>query len=668
MTKTKTETEKKPTEENMQFETDVSHILDIVANALYSNRDVFLRELISNAADACDRLRYDALSTSSLIKGSAPFNIRITPENETMTLTITDNGIGMNREDLVSNLGTIARSGTAAIMESLKNSQKDKDLNLIGQFGVGFYASFMVSKQVSVISRKAGEKETWHWASDGKTGYSIREATDEEKSRLPDAHGTSICLEIKPDSLDYLIEDKIKQIVSTYSDHVEIPIYLDDKFQDEKDEAEKRKNDSELIDKDKKEEPINAASALWTRPKNEITTEQYTEFYHHIGHLFDDPIMTNHWTAEGKIEYTALLFIPSMRPWDLYDPERKNALRLYVKRVFITDQLETLLYPWLRFVRGVIDSQDLPLNISREVLQTNPVVHRIRNGITKKILGEIDKLSRNDEPAYAALWQQFGGVIKEGLYDALEHREAIFKICRFFTTIDPEVPTSLTDYIERMKEDQDTIYYISGENVETLRNSPQLEGFIARGVEVLFMTDTVDQFWLQKVSEHQGKKFQSVTQGHIDLSTFDEKSTDDTSEDQSDKKKDQNNVDLTYLTAVLQTELAEQVKYVRLSRRLTESPVCLVADEGATDMHMENVLKLQQKYDPSTKRILEINPTHPLIIKLGEMANEDLDQDILKDSALLLMDQALIIQGETLTDPSGFAKRMANLMEKGLMG
>jgi molecular chaperone HtpG len=651
-----TNTEKKMPKENIEenaatfdkpFETDVSKLLDIVANALYSNRDVFLRELISNAADACDRLRYEALQNSKFNEGSAPFNITLTPDNNDTTLTITDNGIGMNRDELIENLGTIARSGTANILESLKSAGQEKEMNLIGQFGVGFYSSFMVSKNVTAISQKAGDKQVWFWESDGRTGFNIREATKDEAKTLKDNHGTSITLNMKADAFDYLLDDKINEIVLSYSDHIEIPIYLDS-----------------AIAKEKKERaPINAASALWTRPKNEITPKQYKEFYHHIGHFFDDPILVTHWTAEGVIEYTSLLYIPSLRPWDLYDPERKNALRLYVKRVYITDQLDALLYPWLRFVRGIVDSQDLPLNISREMLQNNSVVNKIRNGITNKILGEIDKLSSDNQEAFDALWLQFGAVIKEGLYDAIEHRKKIFKVCRFFTTNDPEKQTSLSDYIERMKDKQDTIYYLSGENAESLRNSPQLEGFTSRGLEVLIFTDTVDEFWLQQITEFEGKKFQSVTKGRVDLSAFD---TDKQETDTDKNKSDNEEHDLTHLVAFLQTELSDQIASVRLSRRLTESPVCLVAGENAVDMNMEKVMKIHQKYEPGVKRVLEINPKHALIQKLGDMTNDDMDQEILKDSAQLLMDQALIIQGDTLKDPSAFAKRMAKFMEKGL--
>ena len=634
-------------EEKMEFETDVFRLLDIVTNALYSNTDVFLRELISNAADACDRLRYEALQTPNLTKDSASFNIRLTPENNETTLTITDNGIGMNRKELIENLGTIARSGTAAILENLKSAQKDQDVNLIGQFGVGFYASFMVAKQVDVVSRKAGDDQAWFWQSDGQTGFTIREASEAEQSRLTNAHGTSITLHIKSEGLDYLLEDKIKSIVLEYSDHVEVPIYLHDKFKSDEENTAAA--------------PINAASALWTRPKNEITAEQYKDFYHHIGNVFDEPLMTSHWTAEGKIEYTGLLYIPSMRPWDLYDPERKNALRLYVKRVFISDQLDSLIYPWMRFVRGIVDSQDLPLNISREMLQTNPVIQKIRNGVTKKILSEIDKLSRNDEDAFTTLWHQFGAVIKEGLYDAVEHRDDIFKICRFFTTHDGARPTTLKDYIERMSEDQDVIYYMSGDKIDSLRSSPQIEGFTARGIEVLLMTDTVDEFWLQQITEFDGKKFQSITKGSIDLDKFDKK------EDTPESKDTSEDIDMEAFTTFLQTQLSEHIAFARSSRRLVDSPVCLVADDGGVDMHMEQVLKIQQKYEPNRKPVLEINPKHKLVQKLVDMAENDKENDLLKDAAQMLYDQALIIQGQPLPDRSGFAKRMASFMEKGLL-
>jgi len=649
---------KKETEQenhSHNFETDVSRLLDIVANALYSNRDVFLRELVSNAADACDRLRYDALQNSALIKDSQDFQIQISADNNDLILRLNDNGIGMSKEELIENLGTIARSGTAAILDNLKNQGNEKDMSLIGQFGVGFYASFMVANKVEVVSRKAGSDHIWIWSSDGRTGFNIEKANDDEKARLFDNHGTAITLYMKPDAIDYLLDDKIKQIIATYSDHIEIPIYLN------------AKNPAASNDENNDEgnAPINTASALWTRSKSDITQEQYKEFYHHIGHVFDDPIMTLHWTAEGVIEYTSLLYIPSMRPWDLYDPERKNALRLYVKKVFISDELESLLYPWLRFVRGIVDTQDLPLNISREMLQSNPVVHKIRNGLTKKVLNEIDKLSRDDEAAFLTLWGQFGAIIKEGLYDAIEHREAIFKICRFASTHNTETPTSLTDYIYRMKDGQDTIYYMSGEKIDALRNSPQIEGFKSRGVEVLFLTDTVDEFWLQQINQYKDFKFQSITQGSIDLDKFDSEKAENADEDKKDTEAE--NQKLSNFKDYLHEKLAGHIEFVRLSKRLTDSPVCLVSSEKGADMHMEKVLKLHQKYEPDTKPILEINPNHNLILSLAKMVDGKKEEQLLEDAALLLLDQALIIQGETPNDPAAFARRMANVMEKGLV-
>ncbi len=621
------------TEQKLDFGTDVSRLLDIVANALYTNRDVFLRELISNAADACDKLRYEALQNPSLKSGD--FKIKIEKDTDARTITLTDNGIGMNREDLIANLGTIARSGTAAMVEAVKSAQGDKgDLNLIGQFGVGFYASFMVADRVDVISRKAGETQAWHWESDGRTGYTVTE----ENGPAQD-HGTKITLHLKNDASEFLLDDKIKQVILAYSDHIGVPVFVG---------AE--------------EEAVNAASALWMRPKNEIKAEQYTEFYHHIGHVFDEPLMTSHWRAEGKIEYTALLFIPTMRPWDLYDPGRKHAVRLYVKRVFITDQVQNLIYPWLRFLRGVIDSEDLPLNISREMLQNNPVVAKIRSGVTKRVLSDLAALSEKDSAAFETFWYQFGMVVKEGLYDAAEHREDIFKICRFFSTHEQRRLTSLADYASRMKEGQDEIYYILGENRDSMERSPQIEGFRARGLEVLFFTDTIDSFWLQNASEFMGKKFVSVTKGSIDLDKFKTDKADDAAEKPAAPMED-----MTGLLSVLSDALKRDVKQVRISNRLTDSPVCLIADDKGVDMHMERILKIQQQYEPAdNKKILEINDRHGLIIKLAAMAAANKDAPTLQDAAHLLYDQARIIQGEPVEDPAAFMRRMADFMQRGL--
>lgn len=625
----------------MNFSADVSRLLDIVAHALYTNHDVFLRELISNAADACDRLRYDAIQNPDLTKDNPDFRIHIYKDTSTRTLTIIDNGVGMNHDELVDNLGTIAKSGTAALMEKMKEA-KDP-LKLIGQFGVGFYASYMVADKVAVVSRKAGDKETWLWESDGRTGFTVREATKDESKILDGTRGTAITLNIKDEGSEFLMDEKIKLTIQAYSDHIDVKI-----FQNKPEETGKGEG-----------KPVNSASALWMRPKSEVTDEQYTEFYKHITHGFDEPIMTAHWRAEGKIEFNALLFIPTMRPWDLYDPGRKNAVRLYVRRVFISDQLDGLVYPWLRFMRGVIDSEDLPLNISRESLQFNPIISKIRSSVTKRILGDLDKLSRDDPPAFITFWGQFGAALKEGLYDAPEHRTDLFKVCRFFSTHeDGEKFISLNDYVARMKEDQKDIYYISGENLDMLKNSPQIEGFKSRGLEVLFFTDTIDDFWLQQAQDYQGKTFKSVTKGDINLS-------DDTKDDSEEKKADAQGCQK--LIEGLKELLAEDVVDVRISKRLTDSPVCLVAPESGVDMHMERVLKVHQKYQGENRPVLEINPHHALIKKLAVLIEKDAGREDMKEAGLLLFDQARIIQGQPLKNPAAFARRMALFMERGLI-
>ncbi|MCB9983300.1 MAG: molecular chaperone HtpG [Rhodospirillales bacterium] len=628
-----------PSPNTHSFSADVSRLLDIVAHALYTNHDVFLRELISNAADACDRLRYDAIEKPELTADNPNFRIHVYKDIETRSLTVVDNGIGMGKAELIDHLGTIAKSGTAALMEKMKG--ESDPLKLIGQFGVGFYAAYMVADFVTVISRKAGSKSIWVWESDGASGFNVRKATKDEESKLDGDRGTAIVLNIKDDGAEFLIDEKIKQTIETYSDHIDFKIFLSTPEETEKGEGQ----------------PINKAGAIWTHSKNDVTKEQYDEFYKHITHGFDEPLMTSHWRAEGKIEFSALMFIPTLRPWDLYDPSRKNAVRLYVRRVFISDNIEGLTYPWLRFVRGVIDSEDLPLNISRESLQYNPIIARIRTAVTKHILSDLDKLSREDSIGFNTFWGQFGPAIKEGLYDAAEHREAIFKICRFYSTHDNgEKYTSLDDYVERMgpKEngDQKEIYYISGENIQALKNSPQIEGFRAKGIEVLFLTDTIDDFWLQTADEYKGKKFKSVTKGDIDLG---DKKDEGKTEETSNKHKD--------LLENLKSLLKDDVSDVRVSKRLTDSPVCLVAPDDGIDMHMERVLKIHQKYAGSSKPVLEINSAHPLIQKLESL---DAQSDSFKDVGYLLFDQAKIIQGQPVKDPGAFARRMAEFIGKGL--
>lgn len=615
--------------EQMQFQAEVSRLLDIVANALYSNREIFIRELVSNASDACDKLRYTAVSNAALGSVAGDLRINIAVDAKARLLTVSDTGIGMTKDELVKNLGTIAHSGTS---DMLKTIDGKKDVNLIGQFGVGFYSAFMVADKVEVTSRKAGENIAYRWVSDGRTGFTIEET-------LKDTNGTDITLHIKEDASEFLLEDRVKQVVKTYSDHIGFPIHLGEGA----------------------EAPvINKASALWTRPKSDITEQDYTEFYHHVnqGFAFDKPWMTLHWHAEGAIAYTNLLFIPEMKPFDLYDPKRHHGVKLYVKRVFITDGLEGLIPPFLRFLKGVVDSEDLPLNISREMLQLSPVVAKMSSAIVKKVLGELEKKAKDDPDAFAQFWALFGAVIKEGLYEAHQHRDQILNVVRFRSSKRDGL-ISLQDYIDDMVEGQEHIYYLSGGDADALKNSPHLEGFRAKGIEVVLMTDTIDEFWLPIQNDFKGKGFKSITRGAAELSKL--KSVDGT-QSASQEKPDAEG--FAPLLAAIKSVLGDQVKDVALSERLTDSPVCLVAAEGSVDMHMERLLKKQQNYDSASQRILEINPSHPLIVKLQERASAGVQTADFNDTVLLLLDQARIIEGEPLPDPAAFARRMAGTMAK----
>ncbi|MEQ9489592.1 MAG: molecular chaperone HtpG [Alphaproteobacteria bacterium] len=625
------ETAPEEAKQSFQYQAEVGRLLDIVANALYSEKEIFLRELISNAADACDRLRYKALTDKDLIAGDAEFAIELSFDKSAKTLTISDNGIGMDRQDLIDNLGTIARSGTSAFMNELTGDAK-KDVNLIGQFGVGFYSAFMVADKVSVLTRRAGSEDAWLWISDGRGEFTIEEA-------VRDGRGTTITMTLKDDAEEYLDESRLSHIVKTYSDHIPFPIRLTG--------GEEAKQ-------------LNEGSALWTRSKSDVTEDQYKEFYHHVAHAFDDPWATLHFRAEGVIEYAGLVYIPTMRPFDLFHPDRKSKLKLYVKRVFITEDCEDLVPSWLRFLRGVIDSEDLPLNVSREMLQNNPVVSKIRKGLTKRVIGELSKKAENDAEAYATFWEAFGPVLKEGLYEGTDQRDEILKLARFkSTTRDGWV--SLADYVAAMKPGQDKIFYISGEDEAAARRSPQLEGFAAKGVEVLFMSDAVDEFWLPSVGSFEEKDFQSVTRGGADLSKIDGDAEDKESDDKDEKKDDDQSPSIDALVSVVRTALGDAVKDVRTSHRLTSSPCCLVADENAMDMNLERMLKKHQQLDQVSARILELNPKHPLIKALSEKAIDGVD-----DAAFLLLDQARIMEGEPLPDPAAFAKRMTEVMTRAL--
>ena len=623
-------------EEKRAFEADVSKLLHIVAGALYTDKQIFLRELISNASDACERLRYLALTAPELTADDTEFRVLVTADAKKRSLSIADNGIGMNRDDLIANLGTIARSGTMAFLDQVKAREEGESsseaVSQIGHFGVGFYSVFMVADRVEVTSRRAGETQAWRWTSDGGGEFTIAEAAR-------DSRGTTVTVHLKKKETDFLESARLREIVTTYSDHIALPIVF-------KDGA--------------KEETLNTASALWMRPKKDITPDQYTEFYRHAGHAFDEPWLTLHARAEGKIEYAMLLFVPSARPFDLFEPERKHRVKLYVKRVFITDDCEDLIPPYLRFVRGIVDSEDLPLNISREKLQHNPILARIRAAVTKRLFRELEKKANKAPEEYAAFWQNFGAVLKEGLYEDADRREALLKLARFRSTTAGESLVSLGQYVARMKEGQEAIYTISGDEVESLRRSPQLEGFAARGVEVLLLTDPVDDFWVPAAGEYEGKPFKSVTRGSGDLDALplEEKAQASEPEEDANGAGD--------LIALVKLTLGEAVKDVRVSSRLTDSAVCLVADEDQMDMHLERVLSRHRQVTDRAPRILEINPRHPLIKALAGRAKKKGAADELSDAARLLLDQAWIAEGEPLADPAAFAQRLADVMTKAL--
>lgn len=631
-------------QETLSFQAEVSRLLDIVANSLYSNKDIFLRELISNASDACDRLRYAAITQPELLGDDREFRIKLTPDSKARTLSLADNGIGMNREDLIENLGTIARSGTAAFVQDLE--AKTDGAGLIGQFGVGFYSAFMVADEVTVSSRRAGDATGWRWTSDGKGAFTVT-----EDDTAP-ARGTRITLHMKKDQVEYLEPARLRQIVKTYSDHIAIPVVLvqgDD------------------------EETLNAASAIWTRPQSEISDEQYGEFYHHVSHGFDEPWLRLHFKAEGVIEYAGLLFIPSTQPFDLFDPQRRHGVKLYVKRVFITDDCDELVPPYLRFLRGVIDTEDLSLNISREMLQHNPVLTKIRSAVTKRVLAALAKKAEKAPDEYAAFWKNFGAVLKEGLYEDQGQREPILKLCRFATSGGDQT-VALADYVARMPEGQDAIYYISGDDADLLRRSPQLEGFKAKGVEVLLLTDPVDEFWIPTVGDFEGKPFRSVTRGGVDLGKIKTQDKAADAETESDKGEGEDtgaDAGTDALVAYLKLALKDAVKDVRTSERLTDSAVCLVADEGDLDIHLERLLKQHRQIDRDSKRILEVNPRHALIRSLAhalEAKGGKPDAKPIEDAAWLLLDQARILEGERVSDPAAFARRLTALVARGFAG
>ena len=608
--------------DKMAFQADVSKMLDIVINSLYSEKQIFLRELISNASDACDKLKYLALTHPDIAKASGAFKITVTPDAKANMLTVADNGIGMNKEDLIAHLGTIAKSGTA---EFVKNASENGSVcELIGQFGVGFYSAFMVADKVEILTRKAGEDKAWKWVSNGIDSFEITEA---EKS----ANGTEIKLYLKKDEKNYVDTIYLRQIIRTYSDHITYPIVL---------------NLGEAG-----EETVNSGSALWTRNKAEITKDQYRDFYRHISHNFDEPWLTLHFKAEGNIEYTGLLFVPEAAPYDLFQPDKKNSLKLYINKVFISDKIEELMPHYLRFVKGIIDSADLPLNISREMLQYSPLLEKIKAGTVSRLLKELKKRAKNYDD-YMKFWRNFGIVLKEGIYEDFKNREEIASISYFYSTNDGEKMTSLDEYIGRCGKDQKTIYYITGDDINVLRNNPQLEAFKQKGIEVLLMNEPIDEFWPQVLPNYKGFAVKHISQADADMSWKRE-----------EKKADEGS--LTRLCAFMQELLKAEVGKVQPTEKLTTSPVSLTVENGQMSLHLERLMRNHQQQTAfASTRILELNPYHPLIIRLADMVMDDANKTKVEEVARVLLDQAKVAEGEAISDPSFYAEKISGYILK----
>ena len=623
-----------------KFEADTGKILDIVINSLYSEREIFVRELISNASDAIDKKKYLALTNKSINDTSDPFEIKIEVNSKENTIKISDNGIGMDEEDLINSLGTIARSGTKAFLEQFNKSKDEKkeDVNLIGQFGVGFYASFMVADKVEVLSKKAGTDKSWKWISDGKSGYNIEKG---EKTNS----GTELILHLKKDAKEFLEGTRIQFVVRKYSDHISYPVKM-----------------LEVSKKDAKEETINEASALWTRVPKDIKEKQYEDFFSHIGAGFGKPLLTMHNNTEGTVSYTNLLCIPSSKPFDLFNPDRKSSLKLYINRVFITDKCDNLIPAYLRFVKGIVDTQDIDLNVSREMLQNNPAVAKISKSLVGKILRELKKIADKDKAKYIQFWNEFGQVLKEGLYEDLERKDTLLELARFSNNENDDL-ISLEDYVNAMDKNQKDIYYIAADTKSQALSSPHLEGFKSKGIKVLVMADPIDQFWLSMAGQFKEKNFVSITHGEIDLENI---KSDKKDPKNKDTKKDDVDKKFTNLIAHLKASLGQNVKDIRLTSKLTDSPACLVADKGDMDVAMENLMKQRDPNYQGAPRILEINPEHALVEKMNKLLSDKKHNNLVDDAGTLLFEQARMMEGKLPSDPTKFAKIMNNFLVKGV--
>ena len=625
--------------ETLGFQTEVKQLLNLMIHSLYSNKEIFLRELVSNASDACDRLRFEAINNSALYGDDSELKIRIAFDKAARTLTIADNGIGLSRDEAVEHLGTIAKSGTREFFSALTGDQA-KDANLIGQFGVGFYSSYIVADKVTVISRRAGVEadQAVKWESAGEGEFSV-EMVDKA------TRGTEITLHLREGEDELLSGWRLRQIVRKYSDHITLPIVM------KKEEWDKDKSEQVVTDED---ETINQASALWARPKSEISDEQYTEFYKHVAHDFEDPLAHVHAKVEGKQEYTQLLYIPSKAPFDLLDRGARHGVKLYVRRVFIMDDAEQLMPLYMRFVRGIVDSNNLPLNVSREILQESRDIETIRGGCVKKVLGLLEGLANSEDEAekakYATFWSEFGRVLKEGVGEDFANKERIAKLLRFASTHNDTADenVSLADYVARMKEGQDKIYFVTAETFTAAKNSPHLEIFRKKGIEVLLLSDRVDEWVTGHLTEFEGKALQSVAKGGLDLGTLEDAAEKEEVEKAADEYKE--------LLDKIKTTLGDKVKDVRVTHRLTDSPSCIVADEHDLSGNLARILKAAGQKAPESKPILEINPKHPAVMHLKY------EESRFDDWANLLLEQATLAEGGTLDDPAGFVKRINDLM------
>lgn len=628
-----------------KFKTEVQQLLDLVIHSLYSKKEIFLRELISNSSDAIDRANFEALTNKKMQKELSDGRIKITPDKEANTLSVSDNGIGMTAEEVEANIGTIANSGTRKFLEELQKGKKSTDLDFIGQFGVGFYAAFMVADKVTLLTRRMGAKpeEGVSWTSAGTGNYSIAQVEKETP-------GTEIILHLKEDANEHLEEWKIRNIIKEYSDYIEYPVVMDVT------RTKQPENEGDPEEEVTEEETLNSMKSIWKKSKSDVTEEEYHEFYKHISHDYTDPLKIIHYAAEGTLEFKALMYIPRKAPFDLYMQGERKGLHLYVKNVYISDDCKELMPEYLRFIKGVVDSSDLPLNVSREMLQDDAIIRKIRKSVVGRILGAMTELKDKERDDYLGFYQEFGNVLKEGLHGDFENADKLKNLLLFLSTNSEEgKPVSLKEYVDRMPEDQKEIYYLSGDNMDTLLNSPHLEAFKSKGYEVLFMVDRIDEWVIPQLTEYDGKKLKAVDRGDIDLD-------DETEKDAKEEERKKATEDFKDLTEFIAEKLKDDIKEVRLSSRLTESPCCLVSDENAMNANMERIMRAMNQDVPPVQRILELNPSHPLLPTMQSLMQEDKESTKLADYVELLHDQALLTEGSPIKNPMRFSQLVSDLM------